>query len=142
MNSSFVIERTLNAPLAKVWAAISDKTEMKKWYFDLPDFQPKVGCKFQFSGGTEEKQYIHLCEVTEVAQGKKLTYSWRYEGYEGNSFVTFDLFDEGNNTTKLKLTHTGLETFPKSNPDLAKENFAMGWTELISTSLPNFLQSN
>ncbi|MCL4540124.1 MAG: hypothetical protein M1378_11115 [Bacteroidetes bacterium] len=28
---------------------------------------------------------------------KKLAYSWRYEGHEGNSRVTFELFPKGNN---------------------------------------------
>ncbi|MEI9946056.1 MAG: SRPBCC domain-containing protein [Chitinophagaceae bacterium] len=69
---------------------------------------------------------------------KKLTYSWRYDKYEGNSFVTFELFDEGEKT-RLKLTHAGLETFPQNTADFAKESFQKGWTELIGTSLPKFL---
>ena len=72
-----------------------------------------VGFEFNFTGGPSEgKQYLHLCKVTEVIPEKKLTYSWRYGGYEGNSFVTFELFAEGNKT-ELKLTHTSLDTFPK-----------------------------
>src|SRR6185295_6121124 len=108
-------------------------------YFDLPKFKPEVGLEFQFSAGKDEKQYLHLCKITEVITGKKLTHSWRYDGYEGNSFVTFELFPEGNKT-RLRLTHEGLETFPKSNPDLAKENFAEGWTSIIGTSLKEFLE--
>lgn len=137
-NEPFVIERTFNAPIEKVWNAISDKNQMKKWYFDLAAFKPEVGFEFQFTGGPPEKVYLHLCNVTEVIPGKKLTYSWRYDGYEGNSFVTFELFAE-DNKTRLKLTHAGLETFPVSNPHLAKENFAMGWTEIIGTNLGKFL---
>ena len=134
-----VMERTFNATVARVWKAITDKDQMKEWYFDLPEFKPQVGCKFQFSAGKDEKKYLHLCQVTEVIPGKKLTYSWRYDTYEGNSFVTFELFAEGNKT-KLKLTHEGLETFPKSNPDLAKENFVEGWTSIIGTSLKKFVE--
>jgi uncharacterized protein YndB with AHSA1/START domain len=69
---------------------------------------------------------------------KKLTYSWRYQGYEGNSFVTFELSEE-NGKTKLKLTHAGLETFPPL-ADFAKENFAAGWTDLIGSFLPAFVE--
>src|SRR5215217_5000827 len=94
----FIIERTFNAPVEKVWKAITDKDQMKQWYFDLEKFIPEVGFEFQFTGGTEEKSYLHLCKITEVVVGKKLTYSWRYEGYEGISFVTFELFDEGGKT--------------------------------------------
>ena len=59
---------------------------------------------------------------------------------QGNSFVTFELFVEGSKT-RLKLTHEGLDTFPKSNPDLAKENFVEGWTSIIGTSLKKFLEN-
>ena len=139
-NEPFVIERTYNAPAEKVWKAITDKNEMKQWYFDLAEFKAEVGFEFQFTGGpAPERQYVHLCKITEVIPGKKLTHSWRYDGYSGNSFVTFELFSEGNKT-RLKLTHTGLETFPKENPDLAKHNFAEGWTDIIGRSLKEYVE--
>ena len=140
MSEPFVIERTYNAPISTVWKAITDKNDMKQWYFDLAEFKPEVGFEFQFTGGpSPEKQYVHLCTITEVIPGRKLTHSWRYEGYEGKSFVTFELFDEGGKT-RLTLTHAGLETFPKENPDLAKHNFVAGWTDLIGTSLQEYLE--
>ena len=71
---------------------------------------------------------------------KKLTYSWRYDGYEGNSFVTFELFPEGNKT-RLKLSHKGLETFPvTAHNDFAKENFMEGWTQIIGTGLKEYVE--
>src|SRR3954468_17809967 len=104
----FVIERTYNAPIATVWSAITDNDQMKKWYFDIPGFKPEVGFEFQFEGqGKDGEKFIHLCKVTEVVKKKKLTHSWRYEGFEGNSFVTWELFAEGEKT-KVKLTHAGL----------------------------------
>ncbi len=138
-NEPFVIERTYNAPVEKVWKAITDKEDMKQWYFDIAEFKPEVGFEFQFEGGKDDKCYLHLCKITEVIPRKKLQYSWRYDGYEGNSFVTFELFAEGDKT-RLKLTHEGLETFPISNPDFAKENFVEGWTYLIGTSLKEFAE--
>ena len=132
-------ERTYKAPIEKVWKAITDKEEMKLWYFDLEEFRPEVGFEFQFEGGTPERTYLHLCRVTEVIEGRKLQYSWRYDGYPGNSFVTFELFPEGD-YTRLKLTHEGLETFPKENKDFAKENFVQGWSEITGTNLKNFLE--
>lgn len=135
-----VKEITLNAPVSKVWKAITDKEQMKKWYFDLAEFTPEVGFEFRFEGGDENRSYLHLCKVTEVIEGKKLTYSWRYDGFEGNSFVSWELFDEGGKT-KLVLTHTGLESFPESNPDLAIKNFEHGWNEIIGSSLVKYLEN-
>lgn len=139
-NQIIILERLFSAPVAKVWSAITDKDEMKKWYFDLAEFKAEVGFKFQFTGGpSPEKQYLHLCEITEVIYEKKLTYSWRYDGYPGNSSVTFELFGQGNQTL-LKLTHIGLNTFPKENADFAVKNFEEGWNEIINTSLKNHLE--
>ena len=71
-NAPFIIEKTYNAPIAKVWKAITDNNEMKKWYFDIADFKPEVGFEFQFTGeGKDGEKYIHLCKVTEVIKEKK-----------------------------------------------------------------------
>ena len=134
----FVIERTYNAPADKVWQAITDKDKMKQWYFDLKEFKPEVGFEFQFSGGSKEKSYLHLCKITEVITGRKLTHSWQYDGYPGESFVTFELFSEGDKT-RLKLTHAGLETFPAER-DFSRESFTKGWTHIIGKSLPEYLE--
>jgi uncharacterized protein YndB with AHSA1/START domain len=139
-NEPFVIERIFNAPVEKVWKAITDKAEMKQWYFDLESFKPEVGFEFSFKGGPDDRQYLHLCKITEVIREKKLAYSWRYDGHVGSSIVTFELFPE-NGKTRLRLTHEGLETFPVSNPDFAKKNFAEGWTSIIGTSLKNYLEN-
>lgn len=141
-SNDLTIERLFNAPITQVWKAITEKDLMKQWNFNLEEFKPKVGFKFQFTGGpSPEKQYVHLCEIKEVIVNQKLSYSWRYQGYEGKSLVTFELFEEGNKTL-LKLTHSGLETFPKSNPDLAVHNFEAGWDSLVNVSLKDFLETN
>jgi uncharacterized protein YndB with AHSA1/START domain len=139
MEKPFEIERTFPVSAARLWRAITDPAEMKNWYFDLPGFKPEVGYEFNFLGGPPDgPQYKHLCRVTRAEPHKVLAYSWRYEGYEGNSEVVWELFPEGE-STRLKLTHSGLETFPESNPDLAAKNFAEGWTEIIGKSLAVYL---
>jgi uncharacterized protein YndB with AHSA1/START domain len=135
-----IIEKVYRAPVAKVWKAITDKDAMKQWYFDLPEFKPEVGFEFQFSGGTEQKTYLHRCKVTEVIPQKKIAYTWRYDGYEGNSLVTWELFEEKGNT-RLKLTHSGLETFPQDVKDFAKSNFVEGWRDIVGNLLAKFVEN-
>jgi len=140
-NGTFVIEQTYPASPDKVWKAITDKDEMGLWYFDLPDFKPEVGVEFRFWGGSSEhSQYLHICKITEVILNKKIAYSWRYDGHTGNTLVSFELFEEGDQT-RMKLTHKGLDTFSADNPDLAKENFDEGWTEIIGTSLKDYVEN-
>ena len=135
----FVIERTYKAPADRVWQAITDKDKMKEWYFSLEEFKPEVGFEFRFSGGSEEKQYLHICKITEVVPGQKLTHSWQYDGYPGESFVTWEIFDEGNKT-RVKLTHTGLHTFPQVSKDFSRESFTAGWTYIVGKSLMEYVE--
>ena len=139
-NQPITFSRLLKASPAKVWKAITDRDEMKQWYFDLAEFKAEKGFRFSFTGGpSPEKQYVHLCEITEVIPLKKLVYSWRYEGYEGISYVSFELFPEGD-STKLVLTHSGLESFPAANTDFAVHNFEEGWNHILHISLKNYLE--
>ena len=113
---------------------------MKQWYFDVPGFKAGKGFKFEFvSGPTPERQYVHVCEIVEVIPERKLAHTWVYKGYEGSSTVTFELFDE-DGKTRLKLTHSGINSFPASNTDFAIGNFEKGWTEIVNVSLKKFLE--
>lgn len=138
-HTPLIIEQEFNAPIALVWRAITEPELMKKWYFDVSDFKAEVGCKFNFEGGEEDKRYNHLCEVLEVIPLEKLKYSWKYEGYRGLSFVTFELSSIGDKT-RVKLIHEGIETF--TNPDFARKNFIEGWKYLINESLKEYLEND
>ena len=135
----FVIEQTYNSPVNKVWEALTDNDKMKEWYFQLDDFKAEVGFTFRFSGSDKGVTFWHECIIQEVIPFKKLSYTWRYVEYPGDSLVCIELFEEGDKT-RLKLTHTGLETFPADNPSFAKESFAKGWTYITGTSLKNYLE--
>jgi len=134
------VERTLNAPIARVWKALTDANQMRQWYFDLKEFKPQVGFEFEFVVDHEGNRYHHLCQVSDVVPQKKIAYSWRYKGEPGDSLVTFELFGEGNKT-RVKVTHTGIETFPKT-PAYARKNFENGWTAIIGTELKQFVEKS
>jgi len=138
VTDSVVLERTYNAPVARVWKALTDAGQMRVWYFDLKEFKPEVGFKFEFTVEHEGNRYHHLCKITKVIPQKKLAYTWRYANEEGNSLVTFELFGEGDKT-RLKLTHEGIETFPKT-PAYARKNFEGGWLQLIGSELKQFVE--
>ena len=137
--SDIVINETYNVKSQQVWEAITDKEKMRSWYFDIPDFSITPGSEFHFYGkGKEGESYLHICKVLECVSGKKLSYSWRYDGYSGNSIISFEL-QTINSNTNLQLTHSGLETFP-AVAAFARENFVEGWTYLIKTGLKSFLE--
>jgi uncharacterized protein YndB with AHSA1/START domain len=141
-NIPIVQEVILKATVSEVWNALTDKGEMRKWYFDLDEFAPEEGFEFQFIAGEEGKtMYKHICRIISVIPHEKLVYSWRYEGYRGDSEVRFEIFAEKDHT-RLKLTHAGLESFPEANPDFAKENFEAGWTQILNDSLKHYLENS
>jgi uncharacterized protein YndB with AHSA1/START domain len=140
INQPFVIERIFNVPVEKLWDAITKNEQMSKWYFQLADFKPVVGFEFRFTGKADENtEYLHICKITEVIDKKKLTYSWRYDGLPGISFVSFELFPQGDKT-RLKLTHIGIERFASAGTHFEKQSFEKGWNYILDKSLKPFLE--
>ena len=135
---ALVIERTLNAPIARVWKALTDVDQMRQWYFDLKAFKPEVGFEFEFTVDHEGVTYHHLCRITDVVPEKRIAYTWRYKDEPGDSLVTFELFGEAEKS-RVKVTHTGIESFPET-PAYARKNFETGWTALIGTELKQFVE--
>ena len=135
-----VIERVYPVTAEEIWEALTDNDKIGQWYFKLPEFKPEVGFEFRFDGGKDpERPYHHICVITSVVPLKKLSYTWRYEGYAGISEVRFELFEEGKNT-RVRITHTGIETLAPGNPDFAKENFIGGWTYFLNEALKDFFK--
>ncbi len=132
-------EVVIEAPVSRVWKALTDKEHMKQWGLVIAEFEPEVGFEFEFEGGTEGRVYRHLCKVTEVIPEKKLAYTWRYDGYPGDSLVTFELFAE-RDKTRLKLTHSGVDSFATAHPDLSRDNFDKGWTDIVHVLIKNFVE--
>ena len=70
-----ILTRTFSAPVATVWRAITKVEEMRRWYFDLKEFKPRVGFEFAFVVEHEGNTYDHRCKVTEVIPQKKISYT-------------------------------------------------------------------
>ncbi len=139
--NQLIIEKTYDAPIKTVWQAITDKNQMKEWYFDIPDFKPELNHEFSFTAGREGRQYKHLCKVVEVNPVTRLAYTWRYDGHPGDSLVTFELSPESPEQTKLTLTHSGLDTFSTDQPDFSRDSFNEGWTYLVQSSLTGIVET-
>ena len=138
MSAPVTVQRVFTASAERIWQALTMPDLMKQWYFDLPGFKAEVGYSFEFVGGPPEKEYRHICRVTEVKQNARLAYTWRYDGYAGCSTVLFELLPQDGGTL-VRVTHTDLDTFPQDNPHLLAHNFQAGWDDIIVRSLAGFL---
>lgn len=134
-----IVEDIFDAPIEKVWKAITGIEEMKIWYFENIDvFKAEIGSKSKFVVQSDERTFTHLWEVTEVDAPNKITYNWKYEEYPGDSFVTWELFDESGKT-KLVLTTRITEDFPDEIPEFKRESCKKGWEYFICWKLKEYL---
>jgi len=60
-STPIVIERTFNAPIEKIWKALTDINQMRQWYFpQLEDFKPQEGFETQFNVHHEGKDFLQV----------------------------------------------------------------------------------
>jgi uncharacterized protein YndB with AHSA1/START domain len=136
-----VVEATFNTSIDKVWDAITNHSQMIQWYFDnIPAFKPEVGFETQFTIENEGRIFPHIWKITDAVMNAKITYTWKYEGYPGDAYVTFEL-SELEDKTKLKLTVTILEDFPDDVPEFRREACIGGWNYFLNNRLKEFLEN-
>ena len=116
---------------------------MKQWFFDnIPDFKAEVGFKTEFIVATENRMFPHVWEITEVIPQQKIVYNWTYKNFQGNSYVTFELSETGDNQTLLSLTTKVIEDFSDDIPEFKRESCLGGWNYFIKSSLANYLDQS
>ena len=135
-----VVKQGFNVSLDVLWKAITEKEQMVQWFFeDIPDFKPEVGFRTRFVVKNEGRTFPHLWKVMESDPRKVITLNWRYEGYEGDSLVRFELSGEGKHS-HLILSHRVIQDFPQDIPEFTRESCEMGWNWFINKSLKEHLE--
>ncbi|MBH8599220.1 metalloregulator ArsR/SmtB family transcription factor [Thermoactinomyces sp. CICC 10521] len=110
--------------IEQVWFALTDSDTLAKWIGMDNDFKPVVGHKFQFrTEPTEWWNGIIDCEVLEVDEPQKLSYTW-VSGSE-NTTVTWTLKKAPDGTTHLHLEQTGFKN------EQAKNGAIHGWQRML-----------
>jgi len=136
-NLAVLSEHIYNVTIERAWRALTNKEEMRIWYFpQVEEFKPIVGFKFVFAD--DGSPYQKLWRVTHVEEGRVLSHTWDYKFLSGSSLVNFELFEEGGRT-RLKLTHTGIGSFP-DDAHFARERFVSGWETILGNNLKNHLE--
>ncbi len=126
------------ATAKQIWEALTVKENMKKWYFDIPDFTTEIGAKFEFYE-SEAKEYLHRCEVMQCIKEELFQHTWTHPNEsKGSSVVTWKI-EERNEHRAVTLTHSGLESFVDGGDKFKPENYQMGWDAIVKNNLRNFL---
>ncbi|UHO39738.1 SRPBCC domain-containing protein [Chryseobacterium capnotolerans] len=140
MSTPITVQYKINAPIDKVWKALTDKNEMKSWYFNIQDFEPEVGKVFNFYEPGGENKYHHQGEILEIIPNQKVKHSWSYPDFSDlKTIVTWELASEEDGTL-VKLTHDGIENFEDLGEGFSRENFTGGWNSILGQSLKEYLE--
>jgi len=136
-----VVKQDFQVPVNQLWKAIIELDQMKRWFFEnIEDFSAEVGFETQFNVKSGDRDFMHLWKVTEVIPLEKIVYSWKYEGYEGESFVSFETFiREGGSS--IRVSHIVTNSFPQSIPEFTRESCLVGWEYFISDRLKSYLNN-
>lgn len=118
---------TINAPVEKVWAALTDNSKLGEWMLMPTTFEPVVGKEFTFKAEATEKWdgFIH-CKVKEVEVNRKLVYTWD-AGMENTETLVTILISENNGQTNLTIIHTGWENLPAEMREQMINGHSKGW---------------
>jgi uncharacterized protein YndB with AHSA1/START domain len=142
--NELVIYRVFDIPINKVWEALTEPEEFKKWWgpkgFTCPSskMEARVGTKYlNCMKGPDGKEYWSTGTVKELIPGKKLVVTDSFSDSQGNIktaaehglkgdwpkelLITFEL-EEADGATKLRLQHEGV-------PDEMHDECKQGWNE-------------
>lgn len=140
MIAPITVQYKINALAEKVWKALTDKDEMKSWYFDIRDFVLETGKEFNFYEPGGADKYRHHGEILEIIPNQKLKHTWSYPDFSAlKTIVTWELQPE-NEHTMVKLTHEDIENFKDLGEGFSKENFIKGWNTILGQSLKEYLE--
>ncbi|MFC3158272.1 Uncharacterized conserved protein YndB, AHSA1/START domain [Chryseobacterium arachidis] len=141
MSNPIIVEHKVNAPIDKVWQALTDKNEMRIWYFDIEDFELKIGAIFNFYEPGDEKKYHHQAEVVEIIPNKKLKHTWTYPEFsDQKTILTWELQADADHTL-IKLIHDDIDYFGDLGENFSRNAFTEGWNGIIGQSLKPYLEN-
>ena len=144
LQNDLVINRVFSLPVHKVWQALTEAEQFKKWWgpkdFSCPSakMEARVGGKYlACMRGPDGKEYWTTGVVKELTPEKKLVVTDNFSDEKGNIksaseygmpgdwpqqlLITFEL-QEADGATKLRLQHEGI-------PDEVHDECVKGWNE-------------
>ena len=128
MSETVVLDYELKSPIDRVWQVLTDSATLSKWMmFKTNDFEPVVGHAFQFRDAPGYDGVID-CEVTEVDEPHRLSYTWATAGQDAlphSTVVTWTLTEAESGVTQLHLEQSGFRSGAKQEIGGARYSWEM-----------------
>lgn len=130
MSETVELDVELRSPIERVWNALTDSAMLSRWMlFKSNDFRPVVGHTFQFRDAPGFEGAID-CEVTEVDEPHRLSYTWVTAGQDDqphSTVVTWTLTEADEGVTQLHLEQSGFRSGAKQEIGGAR----YGWMSML-----------
>lgn len=130
MSVTVDLDYELKSPIERVWHALTDPAALSRWMmFEADGFKPVVGHAFQLRSTSGWSGVID-CEVTEVDEPRRLSYTWATGGVTeaGHStVVTWTLTEAGGGVTRLRLEQSGFR--PEAKQEIGGARY--GWKNML-----------
>ena len=128
-------QTTLDAPIERVWQALTTPDEVARWLGCL-EFKPVVGHVFYMQPDADRRARGDTtgathCELLELRAPTRLAFSWFFPDTP-KTHVTLELRAEGPARTHLTLTHTGWDRFPPDTIRPVRDGLDGGWEAVLS----------
>jgi uncharacterized protein YndB with AHSA1/START domain len=116
---------TVDAPRDRVYHAITDADELKRWWITDGISEPRPGGRFRYEWRMADPSNDHVQEGTydEVVDGERVGFPWAGPG--GDSHVTLAL-SESNGGTQVSLVHEGISAEDQY------ERYEQGWQGFLA----------
>lgn len=134
--TGIVQEITINAPAAKVFAAITEPKQLLQWWGSPETYRcttmeadVRVGGRWRTAGeGADGESFSVVGTYRVVDPPRVLEHTWKYERgpYDDHveTVVRYDL-EERDGVTHVRLTHTGFTDVE------ARDDHERGWTVVL-----------
>lgn len=125
------VTETINAPVATIWNALTDKELIKKYFFGTDvESDWKKGSAIQFTGEWEGNSYLDKGTILDIEKEKLLKYDYwssmsGLEDKPGNYATITYFLEEKNGQTELTVTQKGFRD------QEAYEHSSQGWKDVL-----------
>ena len=135
-------EIIINAPIDKVFLAVSDQEQLTNWFPDIAVLEKREGGRVSFKFLKENKKNLDrdhemTGEVIKFIPNNELSYTWNFKTkpqFSKDTIVTWRFESLDKNKTKVTLSHSGFTENDRQQYDEHEE----GWTWFV-TRLGNYL---
>lgn len=139
--ASLRLECDIDAPIDKVWRALSEPALLAQWLMPSDVMAVEAGARFTLAGAPGEGGAI-ACEILDSDPPRRLSFTWKSDapnpdgtGRSLDTIVTFELEPGEKGGTRLRLVHDGFvvpANYPFDTPAHADDTIVLLPLDLVA----------